>query len=44
MPNFKRFHLNLWTEGAETWIDRDIWDKGTARAPFDIRKLYGRKA
>ena len=29
MPNFKRFHLNLWTEGAATWIDRDIWDKAS---------------
>lgn len=44
MPNFKRFHLNLWTEGAETWIDRDSWDAGLAAAPFDIRKLFGRPA
>ncbi|WP_270920139.1 terminase large subunit, partial [Parasedimentitalea psychrophila] len=44
MPNFKRFHLNLWTEGAETWIARDVWDKGTACARFDPRMLYGRKA
>jgi phage terminase large subunit-like protein len=44
MPNFKRFHLDLWTEGAETWIDRDSWDKGMASAPIDIRKLYGRPA
>jgi phage terminase large subunit-like protein len=44
MPNFKRFHLNLWTEGAETWIARDVWDKGTACAPFDVGMLLGRKA
>lgn len=44
MPNFKRFHLNLWTEGAETWIARDVWDQGMASAPFDPRRLYGRKA
>lgn len=44
MPNFKRFHLNLWTEGAESWIERDVWDKGTACAPFDPAMLYGRKA
>ncbi|MFV1442196.1 MULTISPECIES: terminase large subunit [unclassified Phaeobacter] len=44
MPNFKRFHLNLWTEGAETWIARDVWDQGLAKAPFDPAMLYGRKA
>ncbi|MCG7630551.1 phage terminase family protein [Epibacterium sp. MM17-32] len=44
MPNFRRFHLNLWTEGAQTWIAPDVWDKGTASAPFDPAMLYGRKA
>lgn len=44
MPNFKRFHLNLWTAGAETWIDQDTWDKGLASAPFDPQSLYGRDA
>ncbi|WP_320178114.1 terminase TerL endonuclease subunit [Roseovarius pacificus] len=44
MPNFKRFHLNLWTEGAETWIARDVWDFGLAAAPFKPEMLYGRKA
>lgn len=44
MPNFRRFHLNLWTEGAENWIARDVWDGGLMAAPFDERKLYGRKA
>ncbi|MGR3452889.1 terminase large subunit [Pseudooceanicola sp.] len=44
MPNFRRLHLNLWTEGAQTWIARDIWDRGLAAAPFPIEKLYGRKA
>jgi len=44
MPNFRRFHLNLWTEGAQTWIASDVWDKGLASAPFDPAMLYGRKA
>ncbi|MBI6628335.1 terminase large subunit [Pontibaca salina] len=44
MPNFRRLHLNLWTEGAQTWIGRDVWDKGMACAPFEIEKLFGRKA
>ncbi|WP_298491556.1 terminase TerL endonuclease subunit [uncultured Maritimibacter sp.] len=44
MPNFRRFHLDLWTEGAQTWIDRDTWDKGAAADPIDPRALFGRKA
>lgn len=44
MPNFRRFHLNLWTEGAESWIGRDVWDGGLMAAPFDPEHLYGRKA
>jgi phage terminase large subunit-like protein len=44
MPNFRRFHLNLWTEGAESWIARDVWDHGLMAAPFDPAMLYGRKA
>lgn len=44
MPNFRRFHLNLWTESAETWITRDVWDHGLAAAPIDPRSLYGKKA
>lgn len=44
MPNFRRFHLNLWTEGAETWIPRDVWDHGLASAPFRIESLFGLKA
>ncbi|WP_407496829.1 terminase large subunit [Pseudooceanicola sp. MF1-13] len=44
MPNFRRLHLNLWTEGAQSWIGRDIWDHGMAAAPFDIESLFGRKA
>jgi phage terminase large subunit-like protein len=39
MPNFRRLHLNLWTEGAQAWIDRPTWDKGGA--PFDINELRG---
>lgn len=44
MPNFRRFHLNLWTEGAETWIERDIWERGEAVAPIALESLFGRKA
>lgn len=44
MPNFRRFHLNLWTEGAQSWISNDVWDHGLAAAPFRIEELYGHKA
>ncbi len=39
MPNFRRLHLNLWTEGAQSWIERDVWDKGAE--PFNPEMLYG---
>lgn len=39
MPNFRRLHLNLWTEGAQAWVDRPTWDKGAE--PFDIADLKG---
>ncbi|WP_276946675.1 terminase large subunit [Haematobacter massiliensis] len=39
MPNFRRLHLNLWTEGAQSWIERDVWDKGAQ--PFDRESLRG---
>ncbi|RVV99712.1 terminase [Mesobaculum littorinae] len=42
MPNFRRLHLNLWTEGAQGWISRDVWDRGAE--PFDIEMLRGRDA
>ncbi|MDB6454482.1 terminase large subunit [Falsirhodobacter sp. 20TX0035] len=42
MPNFRRLHLNLWTEGEQTWIGRDSWDRGSEE--FDVRMLYGKKA
>lgn len=44
MPNFRRFHLNLWTEGAQSWISRDVWDAGEAATPFELSRLNGRKA
>lgn len=44
MPNFRRLHMNLWTEGEQTWIARDVWDRGEARKPFDDRMLYGKRA
>ncbi|WP_108262552.1 terminase large subunit [Mangrovicoccus ximenensis] len=44
MPNFRRFHLNLWTEGAEAWIASDSWNRGGADAAIDPRTLYGRRA
>ncbi len=42
MPNFRRLHLNLWTEGEQTWISRDVWDRGAE--PFNPEMLFGRKA
>ncbi|TDX20850.1 terminase large subunit [Rhodovulum visakhapatnamense] len=42
MPNFRRLHMNLWTEGAQSWIEREIWDKGAE--PFAPEALYGRPA
>lgn len=44
MPNFRRFHLDLWTESAESWITSDVWDAGLAPAAFDVRSLQGEKA
>ncbi|NBE05939.1 terminase large subunit [Paragemmobacter ruber] len=44
MPNFRRFHLNLWTEGAEAWIGRDAWDASQMAERFAVEKLFGRKA
>ena len=44
MPNFKRFHLNLWTEGEQTWIGREAWDAGGMSQPFDPAMLRGRAA
>ncbi|MBL3611161.1 terminase large subunit [Rhodovulum sulfidophilum] len=42
MPNFRRLHMNLWTEGAQSWIEREIWDRGAE--PFAPEALYGRPA
>ncbi|TMV57953.1 terminase, partial [Thioclava sp. BHET1] len=39
MPNFRRLHLNLWTEGAQSWIEREVWDLG--KEPFDPASLFG---
>jgi len=44
MPNFKRFHMNLWTEGAEAWITTEVWDRGEAVAAFKPEDLRGREA
>ena len=44
MPNFKRLHLNLWTAGAEKWIDPDVWNAGEASTRFDPDMLRGQKA
>jgi len=44
MPNFKRFHMNLWTEGAEAWITQEAWDKGEAVAEFAPEDFSGHKA
>lgn len=42
MPAFRRYHLNLWTEGAEEWITRDVWDE--MKTDFRLSDLHGRKA
>lgn len=42
MPNFRRLHLNLWTEGAQSWIERTVWDLGKKK--FELGSLTGRKA
>ena len=44
MPAFRRFHLNLWTEGTQSWIARDVWDKGLAVAPIEMERLRGKRA
>lgn len=44
MPGFRRFHLNLFTEGAQTWIARDVWDGAGQAQPFDVEQLFGRPA
>ena len=44
MPNFRRFHLNLWTEGAQNWIAGDVWNAGDAAMPIRLEALRGRKA
>jgi len=42
MPNFRRLHLNLWTEGQTHWIAGDVWAGG--EDPFDEKDLYGKPA
>lgn len=42
MPNFRRLHLNLWTEGAQAWIERAVWDRGAE--PFRLADLAGCRA
>ncbi|WOI54967.1 terminase large subunit [Palleronia sp. LCG004] len=47
MPSFRRFHLNLWTEGAQSWIARDTWDGGAMAVPIGeatMQRLRGKKA
>ncbi len=40
LVNFKTKDLNLWVNGAEGWLDIDVWDKG--KAPFNLAILRGR--
>lgn len=41
IANFKRFHLNIWTEGApEPWVDPVLYDAAGSRTPAE--KLIGR--
>lgn len=42
IPSFKRFHLNLWTAGGETWIPDDVWMRGASSA-LTLDMLHGRK-
>ncbi|WP_118138609.1 terminase large subunit [Oceanicella sp. SM1341] len=42
MPNFRRLHLNLWTEGMQTWIADDTWRKGDM--PWELEECRGMKA
>jgi phage terminase large subunit-like protein len=44
MPNFRRFHLNMWTEGAQTWIASEVWNRGDADKRFEVEALFGREA
>ncbi|MBL4808213.1 MAG: terminase, partial [Rhodobacteraceae bacterium] len=42
MPNFRRLHLNLWTEGANNWIAPDVWD--AAGGKLNIEDFFGMDA
>ena len=38
---FKRYYLNLWSDGApDPWLDMDVYDRGSA--PIDPDELLGR--
>jgi phage terminase large subunit-like protein len=34
--NFRRLHLNQWTEQAVRWLPMDLWDGEAASAPLDL--------
>jgi phage terminase large subunit-like protein len=34
--NFRRLHLNQWTEQAVRWLPMDLWDEDAASAPLDL--------
>src|SRR5262245_16910875 len=37
---FRRYHLNQWTESARAWVPMGTWDRGAA--PIDLDALKGR--
>ncbi len=37
---FRRYHLNQWTESARAWVPMEAWDRG--QAPVDLEALRGR--
>jgi phage terminase large subunit-like protein len=40
LNKFLRYRLNIWTESATAWIDRDAWD-ACGREPIDLEELEG---
>ena len=40
--NFRRLHLNQWTEQAVRWLPMDLWDEGATPA-IDLAELAGKE-
>lgn len=41
LNSFKRYHLNIWTNTKDAWINNDVWNK--SGKDFDISLLEGRE-